>query len=260
MNGAGEHNGDDRAERASRSTSEAFEDHLDSVSQRAKAETERRQSWAEELADRLDRPMSVLGVLFLLVVLGQAIATRPALTGVLSVLSWLLWLVFVGEYALRLYVAPDRRSFLRRTWWQLVFLVVPFLRFLRLAGIGRLGRLGRVLSSTVRGSRSAGRLLSSRVGWLASLSAIVALAGSQLLYAFTSYPSYAAALHDAALATITGEPVAAEGPVARGIEVVLAVYSVVVFATLAASLGAYFLQQTTQATQDSRLDQGDESQ
>ncbi|WP_218160315.1 hypothetical protein [Amycolatopsis marina] len=218
----------------------------------AKADTERRQAWAEDLADRLDRPMSVLGVLFLLVVLGQAIATRTTMVTVLSVLSWSLWLVFVGEYALRLYVAPDRVTFLRRTWWQLVFLVVPFLRFLRLAGIGRLGRLGRVLSSTVRGSRSAGRLLSSRVAWLASLSAIVALAGSQLLYTFTTYPSYAAALHDAALATVTGETVAAEGPVARVIEVVLAVYSVVVFATLAASLGAYFLQNGQQERQRDR--------
>jgi voltage-gated potassium channel len=210
-------------------------------------DTARRQSWAEELAGRLDRPMSVLGVLFLLVVLGQAIAAHPTLVGVLSAMSWLLWLVFVGEYVLRLYVAPDRGAFLRRTWWQLIFLVVPVLRFLRLA---RIGRLGRVLSSTVRGGRSAGRLLSGRVAWLASLSAIVALAASQLLYTAAAYPDYASALHDAALATITGERVSADGPTARVVEVVLAAYSVVVFATLAASLGAFFLRQTEQQTEE----------
>lgn len=209
-----------------------------------KEETERRQSWAVELADRFDRPMSVLGILFLFVVLGQALARQATLVGVLSALGWVLWLVFVAEYALRLYVAPQPLAFLRRTWWQLAFLIVPFLRFLRLAGIGRLGRL---LSSTVRGGRSAGRLLSSRLGWLASLSAIVALAASQLLYSFSGYAYYGDALHDAVLATVTGEPLSADGTVARVTEVVLAVYSVVVFATLAASLGAYFLRQGDQA-------------
>ncbi|WP_208325855.1 hypothetical protein [Amycolatopsis arida] len=203
-------------------------------------ETEDRQEWAEQLAGRIDRPMSVLGLLFLLVVLGQAVAEDPPLVTVLSVAGWLLWLVFVAEYALRLYVAPRRVAFLRRTWWQLAFLVVPFLRFLRLA---RLGRVARLVSSVVRGSRSAGRLLSSRLAWLASLSAIVALAASQLLYSTGGYPSYAEALHDASLATVVGEPLTAPGGLARVVEVVLAAYSVVVFATLAAALGAYFLRE-----------------
>ncbi len=36
------------------------------------------------------------------------------------------------EYAARLVIATDRLRFLRRTWWQLLFLALPFLRFLRL--------------------------------------------------------------------------------------------------------------------------------
>ncbi|WP_026924325.1 hypothetical protein [Glycomyces arizonensis] len=209
----------------------------------ARDEAPRRQAWAEELAGRLDRPMSVLGVIFLLVVLGQSLSESTTLTVVLSVAAWLLWLVFAGEYALRLYVAPDRWAFMRRTWWQLVFLIVPFLRVLRAAQLARAARAGRVASSAVRGSRSAGQLLSGRIGWLSSVTLIVVLSSSQLLQTFAGYTRYADALHDAAMGTITGEPLGADGDVARLLEVALAAYSVVVFAALAAALGSYFLHE-----------------
>jgi voltage-gated potassium channel len=68
----------------------------------------------------------------------------------------------------------------------------------------------------------------------------VILGSSQLLEAFSGYARYADALHDAAMATITGEPLSADGDFGRLLEVLLAAYSVVVFAALAASLG-YFL-------------------
>jgi voltage-gated potassium channel len=70
---------------------------------------------------------------------------------------------------------------------------------------------------------------------------VVVLAGSQLLYVGGAYQDYAPALHEAALATVTGQPLTAEAGVARILEVVFAVYSVAVFATLAGALGAYFL-------------------
>ena len=76
-----------------------------------------REQWARALALRLDRPMSVLGLIFLLVVLGDQLAVAPPLRSALSVVGWLLWGVFVAEFALRLYVAPRRAAFLARNWW-----------------------------------------------------------------------------------------------------------------------------------------------
>lgn len=205
-----------------------------------------RERWAEELLDRLTPAMSALGFLFLLVVLGEQLARESsALSTGLTVVSWSLWAVFAGEFALRLLVAPQKRRFWRRNWWQLAFLALPFLRFLRLVRAVRLLRTGRVLSSAVRSSRSARSVLGSRVGWLASVSAITVLGASQLLYEFADYERYGDALHAAALATITGEPLGRAGGFARVLEVVLAVFSVVVFATLAGSLGAYFLETRT---------------
>ena len=187
--------------------------------------------------------MAALGVLFLLVVLGQSLATDAELARWLAVAGWVLWGIFVAEFAFRAYVAPDRRRFWRRNWWQLLFLAVPFLRFVRaVRGALRFLRAARVLSSAVRGSRSAGRLLSSRIGWLAVVTGVVVLAASQLLLVTGSYGTYGPALHDTTLATVTGEPLRPDDTMARLLNVVLAVYSVAVFATLAGALGAYFLR------------------
>ena len=185
--------------------------------------------------------MSVLGLIFLLVVLGDQLAVGTPLRSALSLVGWLLWSVFVAEFALRLYVAPRRVAFLARNWWQLVFLVVPFLRFLRLVWVLRTVRVGRILSAAVRSSRSAGRLLSSRLGWLAALTTVLVLAVSQLLFALDAYSSYGQALFETALNTISGEPLTAGGGLARLVTVGLSAYSVAVVATLAASLGAWFL-------------------
>lgn len=199
---------------------------------------------AQGLAHRLDRPMGVLGLIFLFVVLGQSLAQKTWLTTTLGVLAWLLWAVFVGEFLFRAISARDKRRFWWRNWWQLLFLVLPFLRFARALVLLRSARVGGVVSAAVRGSRATGKLLTSRIGWLAAVTGVVVLASSQLLYVLGSYDSYGVALHDAALATVTGEPLTASGNAARVLEVVLAVYSVAVFATLAAALGAFYLHRS----------------
>jgi voltage-gated potassium channel len=203
----------------------------------------RRTRLAEELEERLTPLMSALGLLFLLVVLAEPRAEPGSgLSGALSALSWLLWATFAVEYAARFTVADERRRFFRRTWWQLLFLALPFLRFLRLVQLVRVLRTSRVLSSAIRSTRSAGSLLSSRLGWLASLTAITILAVSQLLFEFGEVTPYGDALHATALAAIAGQPFGAEGGLAKVLEVGLAAFSVGVFATLAGSLGAYFLE------------------
>ena len=202
----------------------------------------RRERWAQNLLEELTPAMSALGVLFLLVVLGEQFA-RPGsgLGTALTILGWVLWAVFAAEFVARMVVAPSTSRFLRRNWWQLLFLVLPFLRILRLVRAIRVLRTGRVLSSTVRSSRSVRQVLGGRVAWLAVVSAITILGSSQLLYGFGDYPSYGVALHDTALAAITGEPLGRSDPFAQALEVLLAIFSVVVFATLAGTLGAYFL-------------------
>lgn len=209
--------------------------------------TERERA-AEAIARRLDLPVSVLGVVFVLVVLAQTIAEPGgSLATALDVTSWVLWTIFVAEFVLRLVVAPSTTGFLKRNWWQLLFLAVPFLRFLRvvrLVRVGRVARLVRVVSSAVRSTRTARRALSSRLAWLAALTTIVVLAASQLLYVLDVFDTYGEALGDTALATVAGEPLGPETATARIASVGLALYSVVVFASLAGSIGAFFLERS----------------
>ena len=206
------------------------------------APEQRREAWAENLLDRLTPAMSALGVLFLLVVLGEQFARPDSLAStLLTIVGWLLWAVFVVEFLARMVVAPSTGRFLRRNWWQVLFLVLPFLRILRLVRALRVLRTGRVVSSAVRSSRSIRGVLRGRVAWLAVVSAITILGSSQLLYGFGNYDSYGAALHAAALASITGEPLGRPDPFAQLLEVLLGIFSVVVFATLAGTVGAYFL-------------------
>ena len=210
-----------------------------------------REIWADELLDRLTPVMSALSIVFVLVVIGESLATSgTTLAFGLTVAGWLIWLIFVAEFVARLVVAPKTVEFLKRNWWQVVFLVLPFLRIFRLIRTIRILRTGRVLSSAVRSSRSARRVLGSRVGWLAVVSAITALGSSQLLYEFEVFDRYGDALHAAALATITGEPLAQPDGFAKFLDVALAAYSVVVFATLAATLGAYFLERQRSKSPD----------
>lgn len=205
---------------------------------------------AEALAARLDRPMGFLGVVFLFVALGQLLVTEPGWARILNITGWVFWALFVAEFVLRAYIAGFQAEFWRRNWWQVIFLLLPFLRFiralqavraLRLARISRAARVGGILSAGVRGSRSAGRLLSNRIGWLVSITVVVVLAASQLLYVMGSETDYGTALYEAALTTVTGTGITAEDPFAKALQLVLAVYSVAVFATLAGSLGAFFL-------------------
>lgn len=206
-----------------------------------------RERVAEWLADRLDRPITIAGMAFLVVVLADLFVSRATPAGrILEVTGWLLWGLFVIEFLARLMIAPSTTEFLRRNWWQIIFLVVPFLRFLRPFARLRVPRLGRVVSSAVRSSRTAARRLSGRLSWLSALTVIVVLAASQLAYEFGDYADYGAALHRAALATVTGLPFQQDDPVLQVLDVALGIYSVVVFAALAAMLGAFFVDRRTE--------------
>lgn len=209
---------------------------------------DQRDRLAQELLDRLTPLMSALGIIFVLVILGEQL-TRPgsAMSALLTVLSWVLWAVFAAEFVARAIVAPDTGQFFRRNWWQILFIILPFLRVFRLIRAARFLRTGRVLSGAIRGTRSAASALRGRLGWLASLWLITVLSVSQLLYAFSDYVTFAEALHATAMGAITGEPLEQGDGFARIIELFLAAVSVAVFGTLAGTVGAYFLRSEDQA-------------
>jgi len=78
--------------------------------------------------------------------------------------------------------------------------------------------------------------------WIGSVTLIVILTGGEVLYEYGGFDSLPQALHAAALSSITGQSLGSHSGLAQGLEIPLALFSVVVFGTLAASLGALFLE------------------
>lgn len=201
-----------------------------------------REALAEVVGFRLDPVMGVLGIIFALLVLAEAFVSPRGPLGVsMLVTGWVLWGVFVAEFLARLMIAPSKRKFLKKNWWQGVFLIFPFLRLFRLLRFARVARAGRLVSSSVRFSRSASMALTGRIGWLVGITVIVVLSSGQMLFEFGGYESYPEALYSSALAAVTGQPLAGDSVAVRLLTLGLAVYSVVVFAALAAILGAFFV-------------------
>lgn len=65
-----------------------------------------RERWADEILDRLSPIMGVLGIVFVLLVLGEQLARPGPLSVAMAVLSWMLWAVFAVEFVARLVVTP----------------------------------------------------------------------------------------------------------------------------------------------------------
>lgn len=201
-----------------------------------------REQLAADLYARLHPAMGVLGVLFLILVLAQRSAREgSALHVALLVATWSLWLVFVAEYVLRAVIASDTSAFIKRTWWQLALLLMPVLMLFRALLILRVARPTRVALAALRGGRSARATLTGRAAWLAVVTAIVVFAAADTLHAVAEVEPYSAAVHAAALATITGEPTGSTRGIAQLLDVVLALYAVVFFAALAGIVGAFFV-------------------
>lgn len=211
------------------------------------------ETWLADALERADPAMAWLGVLFaLLVGYELAVELSEGATRVLTVTGWVIWAIFLAELLAHLYVAPRRLRYLRRHWFQVLAVLVPTLRFLRFARLLRLGRAlpaARVLTSSYRVAGTARRLLGSRVRYLMATTAVVVIAVAELAFlferqsggdAFTSFGD--AVLWSAAVVIAQqGDPVP-DNPAAHIAMIVGFAWGVVVFASIAGSVGAYFLE------------------
>ncbi|HVM69534.1 MAG TPA: ion transporter [Gaiellaceae bacterium] len=210
---------------------------------------ERRLDW---LTERLDPFMTWLGVLFaLLVGYELVVELDPDARRWLGRLGWAIWALFLAEFLLRLAAAPRRLRFLRRHWVQALALLVPTLRALRFVRLLRIGRAlpaARVASASYRTIGTARRVARSRLGYIAALSSILALATAQLAFLFEQDAGTFDGFGDAVLwaaAVVFGQqadpvPATVGGRVAMIIGFVVGVS---VMGALAATLGAWFVDE-----------------
>lgn len=213
------------------------------------ADGSRRERLAALVEDRLDPVMAVLGIVWVGFVLYEQ-AAPPDQRDELLLVSNIIWGVFVLEFLVKVSVAGRPVRFLVRRWFSVVFLLLPALRVLRVLRAVRVLRIlpaARVVSSGYRAIGNAGKLLRGRIAFLAAATVIVILSGGQLLYVFEYAAEGVDGLGDALwwsanLAISSSHVYEAGSLVGRLLVLALSAYAVVVFAALAATLGAFFVE------------------
>ena len=146
------------------------------------------EDWLRAATERADPFMAWLGVLFaLLVGYDIAVDLGPGATRAVTIASWAIWAVFATELGAKLWIAPNRLRFLRRHWFQVIGLLVPWLRFLRFIRLLRAGRAlpaARIVSSSYRSAGAARLLLRSRLAYLGAIAVVASIAVAELAYLF----------------------------------------------------------------------------
>jgi voltage-gated potassium channel len=214
------------------------------------AELTRRERLAVLVEQRLDIPMAVLALVWAGLVAYELVAPTGQ-RGVLATAGNVIWAVFLAEFLLKLGVSGHPLRFLRRRWPAVLFLVLPALRLFRVFRAVRALRVlpaARVVGSSYRAVGTARGLLEGRIAFLLATTAIAVFSGGQLLYLLErgrdgGVGSLGDALWWSANVAIAGnlvlDPVTLPG---RLLSLVLSAYAVVVFASVAAALGAFFVE------------------
>jgi voltage-gated potassium channel len=209
-----------------------------------------RERVAAVVEDRLDYPMAFLALVWAVFVAYELVAPdRQRAT--LTLVGNVIWGVFVVEFVLKLAISGHPVRFLRRRWPSILFLALPALRIFRVIRAVRALRVlpaARVVGSSYRTIGTARSLLGERLGFLVVMSAVVVFSGGQLLYlvegdAGGQVGSLGDALWWSANLALTGNIVFdPETLLGRLLSLVLGIYAVVVFASIAATLGAFFME------------------
>ncbi len=200
--------------------------------------------------------MAVLAVLWLTLFVVELLRGVSPLTETIGVA---IWVSFVIEFAVRFFLAPAKRRFMRRNWITALSLLLPAVRVLRFARIARLLRLGRtvralrlarLLTSFNRGMRALGSTMQSRgFPYVVALTAIVLLLGAAGMFAFEreagreqGFATFSESLWwTAMLLTTMGSEFWPQSPEGRVICLILSVYAFAVFGYITATLASYFI-------------------
>ncbi|HEX2153333.1 MAG TPA: ion transporter [Acidimicrobiia bacterium] len=209
-----------------------------------------RDSFLLAVERRLELPMVVLSFVWLgLFVAEFAVGLTPELLTA----GWIIWGLFVVDFALRLWLAPRRLRYLRRNWLTAISLIVPALRIFRavravaiLRGVRGL-RVVRVAGSFNRALRALGRTFERRgFGYVVAATVAIVFLAAAAMYAFEGgtpgFRDYAETLWWSAMMVISvgsdAWPVTPEG---RALAFLLALYGFSILGYVAATLTSFFI-------------------
>lgn len=97
------------------------------------------------LEENLEIPMFLLSIFWLYLFIVEMV---EGLGPTQETMIYIIWLLFIVEFLIKLIVAPRKLSFIRNSWITIIALVIPAFRMLRLFNALRILRSVRVLNST----------------------------------------------------------------------------------------------------------------
>jgi voltage-gated potassium channel len=241
---------------------------IDNSDERTEEEVLRDERW--ELLEHVNRlsqePLTALAFVWLLLLI---IDFTRGLSPLLQTLSYVIWGLFIVDFAIEWLIAPSKRTYLRRNWLTALSLVLPAARVLRvfrslrvLRAVRTIRTVGllRVITSLNRSMRAAAAFLGQRgLGYMVAITVIVLFGGAAGMLVLespaslgpdagaaaeveTSLQSYGEAVWwTATVMTTLGPeywPRSAEG---RILGLLLAVYALAVFGYITANIATYFL-------------------
>ncbi len=212
-----------------------------------------RESALLELEELTERPMQILGLFWLILLV---LDLTRGLSRTLSVISAIIWVIFIVDFLVRLFLAPHKKAYLKRNWLVAISLVVPalrvfrFIRAFRALGALRGLSLVRIIGSVNRGMNSVRRGLKRRgFGYVLLITVIVIVAGAAGMVGFEhdqstghAFASYAYALWWTGMVVTTlGPSIWPTSPEGRVLCLLLAIYSFAVWGYITASLATFFV-------------------
>jgi voltage-gated potassium channel len=229
--------------------------------QSSNALTAERRELVDRLSRALEKPMMVLGFVWLLLLV---VELTTGLSPFLESLGYLIWGLFVLQFLLEFSLAPSKTEYLKRNWLTVVALVAPafrvlavfrVLRVFRVARAARGLRLLRIVTSANRGMRSLGRIMGRRgLGYVGLLTLLVVVLGAAGMHglerdeAGSGITGFGDALWWTAMTITTMGtdyfPRSAEG---RLLCLLLALYGFAVFGYVTAAIASFFVARDAEA-------------
>ena len=232
-------------------------------------------SGSQEALDRFERqtawPMMALALAIIPLLVVPLLVDLPSgAEATFFALDWLIWIAFVLEYGIRLYLAPNKRHFVSHNIIDLLFVLIPFLRPLRVLRSARafaLLRATRGMVVLLRAVDAVQDVLKRHKLGYTLLIAVVVVVGSGLLVATIEEASSDRSIKSIpdglwwAVATITtvgyGDRVPVT-PIGRAIGAVVMILGIGLFGLLAASLASLLVEKDLERELDPQMAEIDE--
>ena len=198
----------------------------------------------------MEGPMAFLGFVWLILLVTELVR---GLNKVLEYASLTIWVIFIIDFLIKFILAPEKGTFMKKSWLTAISLLIPALRIFRVFRIFRVIRglrgirVVRLVSSLNRSMKSLEATMKRRAfGFVLTVTIIVTLAGAAGMYALerpnTGFETYGMALWWTAMRVITAgnefNPLTPEG---RGLAFLIALYGYTILGYITATFATYFI-------------------